>query len=211
MSATVKHGGGSLKVASKVIKNYLQHKEEQETLEVRVSSTHDRNIECVWDYMKTQKDVRKPISSPRHLEQATCRFPSKTVQVYLEELILVTKYWFDLDFSFVHSLYFLFIYLFFMKMNTLFHMHFFNTCLKLAQYLHSTLYRVQGFRGRATGRGSEAGGRKSWGVAVAQEVEVCEEDWENVSHCCGKICCHCPTGRAQDTGRTRVLSCGSCH
>ncbi|XP_051789511.1 thiamin pyrophosphokinase 2 isoform X2 [Erpetoichthys calabaricus] len=54
------------KDTAKVIKNYLQRKEEQEVLEVMVwpPQSPDLNIiKCVWDYMKRQKDVRKRTST----------------------------------------------------------------------------------------------------------------------------------------------------
>ena len=54
------------KHTANVIKNYLQRKEEQEVLEVMVwpPQSPDLNIiESVWDYMKRQKDLRKPTST----------------------------------------------------------------------------------------------------------------------------------------------------
>ncbi|XP_063334838.1 G-protein coupled receptor-associated protein LMBRD2-like isoform X2 [Pelmatolapia mariae] len=54
------------KHTAKVIRNYLQCKEEQEVLEVMVRppQSSDLNIiECVWDYMKRQKGLRKPVST----------------------------------------------------------------------------------------------------------------------------------------------------
>lgn len=54
------------KHTANVIKNYLQRKEEQEVLEVMVwpPQSPDLNIiESVWDFMKRQKDLRKPTST----------------------------------------------------------------------------------------------------------------------------------------------------
>ena len=54
------------KHTANVIKNYLQRKEEQKVLEVMgwPPQSPDLNIlESVWDYMKRQKDLRKPTST----------------------------------------------------------------------------------------------------------------------------------------------------
>ena len=54
------------KHTANVIKKDLQCKEEQEVLEVMVRppQSSDLNImESVWDYIKRQKDLRKPIST----------------------------------------------------------------------------------------------------------------------------------------------------
>ena len=54
------------KHTAKVIKNYLQCKEEQEVLEVMAWPPQSPDlsiIESVWDNMKRQKDLRKPTST----------------------------------------------------------------------------------------------------------------------------------------------------
>ncbi|KAK1794182.1 hypothetical protein P4O66_011080 [Electrophorus voltai] len=79
-----------------VIKNYLQRKEKQEILEVMVwpPQSPDLNIiQSVWDYMRRQKDLRKPTSTEDLFSKmfGTTYQPSSfknCVQVYLEELML---------------------------------------------------------------------------------------------------------------------------
>ncbi|XP_063336344.1 G-protein coupled receptor-associated protein LMBRD2B-like [Pelmatolapia mariae] len=63
------------KHTAKVIRNYLQCKEEQEVLEVMVRppQSSDLNIiECVWDYMKRQKGLRKPVSTENLCLRTRC-------------------------------------------------------------------------------------------------------------------------------------------
>jgi len=85
------------KHTAKVIKNYLQRKEEQGVLEVMVwpPQSPDLNIiESVWDYMKRKKQLRLPKSTEELwlvLQDVWANLPSSfknCVQVYLEELML---------------------------------------------------------------------------------------------------------------------------
>ena len=111
------------KHTANVIKNYLQRKEEQEVLEVMVwpPQSPDLNIiESVWDYMKRQKDLRKPTSTehlwlvlqdvwnnlPAEFLQKLCASLPRRIDAVLKAKGGHTKYWFDLDFSSVHSLHF---------------------------------------------------------------------------------------------------------
>lgn len=111
------------KHTANVIKNYLQRKEEQEVLEVMVwpPQSPDLNIiESVWDFMKRQKDLRKPTSTedlwlvlqdvwnnlPAEFLQKLCASVPRRIDAVLKAKGGHTKYWFDLDFSSVHSLHF---------------------------------------------------------------------------------------------------------
>jgi len=77
-------------------------------------------IECVWDYVKRQKDVRKPTSTEdlwlvlqdvwnnlsAEFLQELCASVPRRIDAILKAKGGHTKYWFDLDFSFIHSLHF---------------------------------------------------------------------------------------------------------
>lgn len=85
---------------AKVIQNYLQRKEVQEVLEVMAQPPQSPDldiIECVWDDMKRQKDVRKPTSTEDLwlvLKDVWNDLPAEFLQkpgasvLYLEELLL---------------------------------------------------------------------------------------------------------------------------